>query len=208
MNKMTTVEQNENALKILREYGIEPNVGFIMFEPESSLQDVRANFEFLRRNDLLKNLPITANVLYHHQIVLKGTPAYRELTARGTLNTASSGDYEGTASFTSKEVQALTTVMRGITNIIFNRMSDIWSGRVLESVGAQERYSAVNRLVVETFENVLRELESGTRLSGDEMDSVVKSSGKEIDRILNGIATPVLHWQLTMPEDLGASAKE
>ena len=30
MNKMTTVAQNENALRILRKHGIEPNVGFIM----------------------------------------------------------------------------------------------------------------------------------------------------------------------------------
>ena len=37
MNKMTTVAQNENALRILRKHGIEPNVGFIMFEPDSSL---------------------------------------------------------------------------------------------------------------------------------------------------------------------------
>ena len=56
MNKMTTVAQNENALRILRKNGIEPSVGFIMFEPDSSLQDVRVNLEFLKRNDLLKRL--------------------------------------------------------------------------------------------------------------------------------------------------------
>jgi 5-methoxy-6-methylbenzimidazole methyltransferase len=66
MIKMTTVAQNEKALRVLRSHGVVPNVGFIMFEPDSRLEDVRINFDFLKRNDLLKNLPVTANVLYHH----------------------------------------------------------------------------------------------------------------------------------------------
>ena len=35
-------------LYTLRKYGIEPNYGFIMFEPDSTLADVRENFEFLK----------------------------------------------------------------------------------------------------------------------------------------------------------------
>ncbi len=45
--KFTTVEENKSAIYTLRKYGIEPNYGFIMFEPDSTLADVRANFEFL-----------------------------------------------------------------------------------------------------------------------------------------------------------------
>jgi len=76
LNKMTTVEENERALRVLRQYGIEPNLGFIMFEPDSSLADIRINFEFLQRNSLLEDLAITANVLYHPLIILQGTKAY------------------------------------------------------------------------------------------------------------------------------------
>ena len=42
--KYTTVEDNKSAIYTLRKYGIEPNYGFIMFEPDSALADVRAEF--------------------------------------------------------------------------------------------------------------------------------------------------------------------
>ena len=87
---MTTVAQNERALEILRMHGIEPNVGFIMFEPDSNLEDIRTNFEFLKRNHLLENLAITANVLYHHQIILMGTTAFQQLKSEGRLQNVNS----------------------------------------------------------------------------------------------------------------------
>lgn len=186
LNKMTTVAQNENALAVLRRHGIEPNVGFIMFEPESTLHDVRTNFEFLRRNDLLKNLPITANVLYHHQIVLKGTPAYRHLRETGRLRTESEAAYEGTTAFARPEVATLAAMMRRITNFLFNRMADIWSGKVIEPVGARQRYERVNRLLVESFEKMLQTLESGVMPDADETDRAAGSTEREMDDILKG----------------------
>lgn len=161
MNKMTTVAQNERALRILRKHGIEPNVGFIMFEPDSSLEDIRINFQFLQRNDLLKNLVVTANVLYHHQIVLKGTQAYRHLKKEGRLETGPSSSYEGTVYFKNAEVADLAGIMREITNKLFSRMDGIWSGRVMELPGAREKYMMVNRLLVRTFEDSLKTLEAG-----------------------------------------------
>src|SRR5208283_2926035 len=146
MNKMTTVDQNEQALRVLRTHGIEPNVGFIMFEPDSSVEDLRANFEFLQRNDLLKTLAITANVLYHFQIVLKGTPAYQNLYQAGRLRTSLDSPYEGAATFLHARVGLLASTMRRLTNFIFSRMNDIWSGRVVGPPGANARYSRVNGL--------------------------------------------------------------
>ncbi|MHB8986623.1 MAG: B12-binding domain-containing radical SAM protein, partial [Eubacteriales bacterium] len=101
LNKMTTVAQNEKALKVLRLHGIEPNIGFIMFEPDSSLEDIRVNFDFLLRNDLLKDLSVTANVLYHPQIILQGTRAYHKLQEEGRLKLLST-TYEGTACFADR----------------------------------------------------------------------------------------------------------
>lgn len=187
MNKMTTVQQNETALQILRRHGIEPNVGFIMFEPDSSLPDIRSNFEFLRRNSLLKNLPVTANVLYHHQIVLKGTPAYQALAAKGTLITPFPGAYEGTAAFNSAEVGALASIMRQITNFLFECMSDIWSGRIIDGFDPHERYAKVNEHLVGVFDAALRTLESGETLSRDEIDSIVRDTTNEITQSLNGL---------------------
>ncbi len=184
MNKMTTVAQNENALRILRNHGIEPNAGFIMFEPDSSLSDVRVNMEFLKRNDLLKRLSVTANVLYHHQIVLEGTRAYHDLGRENRLVLERSSAYEGTASFKDPQVAGLADIMRQTTNMLFSRMDGIWSGKTIEPPGMQEKYDGLNRLLVQIFEDNLRALEAGVRLEKDQINVLVGETEKEMDKIL------------------------
>lgn len=178
MNKMTTVAQNEAAIKTLRKYGIEPNIGFIMFEPDASLDDVRVNFEFLRRNELLNNLAITANVLYHHQIILKGTPAYQHLQKAGRLVQAT--NYEGITTFANPQVEALAGIMRGVTNYLFNRMAGIWGGKVPAPENAREKYTNVNRLLVNLFDDRLRALETGSRFTEDDIAAAVQDAEREI----------------------------
>ncbi len=184
MNKMTTVAQNENALRILRKHGIDPNVGFIMFEPDSSLSDVRVNLEFLKRNDLLKRLSVTANVLYHHQIVLEGTQAYHDLRRENRLVLERPYSYEGTAYFQNPEVASLSDIMRQTTNILFSRMDGIWSGKTMEPPGMQERYAKVNHLLVKLFEDSLASLERGVRLDKDRIASMVHEVEQQIDELL------------------------
>ncbi|WP_236006253.1 B12-binding domain-containing radical SAM protein [Paradesulfitobacterium ferrireducens] len=186
LNKMTTVAQNERAIQILRRHGIEPNVGFIMFEPDSSLDDVRTNYEFLKRNELLKNLTITANVLYHDQILLKGTPAYQKLKEEGRLQTDPSLSYEGTTSIADPKVAALAKMMREITNFIFEYMDGIWSGKLLEPIGAREKYEEANSFLVETFESSLKTLEAGDLLTDQQIDLLVKEAITKIREMLPG----------------------
>ncbi len=52
MNKKTTVEQNKKAIKILNQLQIKIVIGFIMFEPESSLDDIKRNVAFLEEMGL------------------------------------------------------------------------------------------------------------------------------------------------------------
>lgn len=183
INKMTTVAQNENAIRILRKHGIEPSIGFIMFEPDSSLEDVRVNFEFLRRNDLVKNLSITANVLYHHLIVLKGTKAHRDLQAAGRLEVQAS-TYENLLSLTDPKVAVLAMIMRRITNFLFASMSGIWGGKVTEPENAQERYTKINGLLVNLFEDTLITLEAGGQFTEEQIETLVRTTEKEINMIL------------------------
>ena len=176
MNKMTTVAQNEQALRILRKHGIEPNVGFIMFEPDSSADDLRTNFEFLTRNDLLKNLAVTANVLYHHQILLQGTKAFRALEKEGRIVAAGDSSYEGTTLFRNRQVAVLANIMRQVTNSLFASMDQIWSGRVEEPPCAAIGYGKLNRLLVALFEEGLHALESGHPLRGQDATAIVRSA--------------------------------
>lgn len=184
INKMTTVAQNENAIKVLRKYGIEPNIGFIMFEPDSSLVDIRVNFEFLKRNDLMKNLVITANMLYHHLIVLKGTKAHRDLQEAGRLEVQASS-YESIVALADPQVAVLGMIMRKITNFLFDLMAGVWGGKVLEPENAQERYSKVNSLLVILFEHALMTLETGTQFTEEQVERLVRATEIEIKGILN-----------------------
>lgn len=184
LNKMTTVAQNERAIRILRKYSIEPNIGFIMFDPSSSLEDIRTNLDFLQRNSLLNNLPVTANVLYHHQIILKGSPAFHTLRDQGMLELSPDETYEGTAAFLDRRVADLADMMRQITNSLFLRMWGIWSGKEIEPSDAEKKYSMINALLVDLFERALRDLASGRSMTDEEKDLAVREVKASIDRIL------------------------
>lgn len=185
MNKMTTVAQNERALSVLRRHGVEPNVGFIMFEPDSDLPDIRTNLEFLRRNDLLKDLSITANMLYHHQIVLKGTPAYRGLKESGRLEVSASAPYEGIASFSNEKVASLADVMRRLTNYLFNRLSGVWSGQVPISPGNSVKFGRMNSLLLGAFEDTLKALESGRTLEPSDIGEIVQRESLALGAVID-----------------------
>jgi len=186
MNKMTTVAQNENALAVLRKHGVEPNVGFIMFEPDSSPDDLRINLEFLKRNNLLRNLEVTANVLYHHQIVLEGTQAYHELSRDNRLDLGPNS-YEGIARFKDLQVATLADIMRKTTNVLFSRMGSIWSGNAIAPPGMQEKYDQINRFLVKIFEDNLAHLETGAPLHEDRAGALLRETEFEIDKILSNL---------------------
>lgn len=184
LNKMTTVEQNKRALKILRANGIEPNVGFIMFEPDSSLTDIRTNFEFLKRNALLKNLFITANVLYHPQIILQGTKAYRDLQQEGRLILKDTL-YEGMTAFVIPEVARLAEIIGEITNYFFIRMNELWQGKLQEPIHAASLYDVMNQLLVNCFEETLRRLERGESIDEAAAQVLINEIKMKIKSVFN-----------------------
>ncbi len=122
--KYTTVEDNKNAINILRKYGIEPNYGFIMFEPDSTLADIRKNFEFLKEMKML-NLPsITAHLLHHKQTIFKGTLDYEK--KNNGSKSVSEIMYECVYEFKDKSVKALsddinTFCLQSLKDIFLNR---------------------------------------------------------------------------------------
>ncbi|MBI2852620.1 MAG: B12-binding domain-containing radical SAM protein [Chloroflexi bacterium] len=164
LKKMTTVEQNERALRILRANGIEPSVGFIMFEPDSSLADIRTNFEFLKRNRLLDRVITTANVLYHPQIILQGTEAYRDLEQEERLILKDT-TYEGETSYLIPEVAHLAQIIGQVTNYFFVMMDEVWKGKLQEPSKAASLYQDINHLLVNCFEENLGRLEAGESIN-------------------------------------------
>lgn len=175
MKKHTTVAQNEKALKILKHLGLKPNIGFIMFQPDSAPRDIRVNFEFLKRNGLLDDLKISANLLYHNQILLQGSQCYRALTDLPTPK-----PYHVTLPYEDRAVGQLASFMRELTNLLFRRMSPIWSNPRWEGREPLALYRKINNFLVDTFEEILSHQESFggyenecfTLLTADKMETL------------------------------------
>jgi len=146
------------AVNMLQAHGIEINLGFIMFEPDTTLEDVRLNFHFLKDNGLLNALSRTANVLYHREIALQGTERYKQLLAENRLRKVGPLGYEGTYSFLNAPVQFLADLMDSVCRGVLQKM-DISSSPIFwgkESSGAALR---LNAYLSYFFEEALRKLE-------------------------------------------------
>lgn len=154
--KRTTVAQNERAIAAVRDAGIEPEIGFIMFEPASTLDDITENVRFLERNQLLGKLGRTANLLYHYHIAFKGAPGYSLTLEQGKLVPEGLFGFEGRLLYEDHRVGWLAGIMRPICQFILremgNRASRIhWSA---EAVG-DNTFQAVNDHFVQIFKKML-----------------------------------------------------
>ena len=177
MRKGSTVEQGVRAIELLRNYGIEPHIGFIMFESDSTLQDIRDNFNFLYYNNLLNRLTSTVDLLYHPQIVLMGTDSYETLLKENRIRFSTHNSYQGTFSFKDDRVQFLAEVISSLCHQILTLMSKrdspiYWCRSVLnDNHYSCEIADRINQSLVEFFEDLLRRLECrGVKLS-DEVKS-------------------------------------
>ena len=183
LNKLTTAADNENALRILRQYGIEPSVGFIMFEPDSTLEDLKVNYDFLMRNKLLDKLEISVNVLYHHMIILQGSSSYKALQQQGRLNISAHSTYEADTDYLNPRVAMLAGMMRDMTNHIFSYMKDTWELSFKKDPVILEKYRLINQLLIQSFEDFLALLKS-RELSLDQRDSYVEVFNRTVDEIM------------------------
>lgn len=183
LNKLTTVADNEQALKILRKYGIEPSVGFIMFEPDSSLEDLKINYDFLKRNALLDKLEISVNVLYHHMIILQGSSSYQDLQDQGRLNISKHSTYEADTDYLNPKVAAMAGLLRDMTNHIFSYMKDSWELSFKKDPIILKKYAHVNDLLVNSFAGLLTLLKS-EELSVDKRNNYVDAFNQAVDMLM------------------------
>ena len=160
--KYTTVEDNKNAIIILRKYGIEPNYGFIMFEPDSTLADIRENFEFLKEMKML-NLPsITAHLLHHKQTIFKGTLDFEKIN--NGSKPVSEIMYECTYEFKDKSVKELSD---DINTFCLQSLEDIFRNRDVKNkdfdscvYNENDLFSKqINEELIEHFETTLSSFE-------------------------------------------------
>jgi radical SAM superfamily enzyme YgiQ (UPF0313 family) len=156
--KFIKVEDNKMAINTLRRYGIEPNYGFIMFEPDSTLADVRENYEFLKEMKMLNSPSITAHLLHHKQTVFKGTRDYEK--NNGDVGPESIVMYERPCEFKDKAVEALSEEVNVFCHQVLkdiSQHSDV-RNRQLDSCAYDENDAfskQINEQLVEHFEQTL-----------------------------------------------------
>lgn len=160
--KFTSVEDNKNAINILRKYGIVPNYGFIMFGPCSTLDEVRENFEFLKEMKMLAMPSITAHLLHHKQTIFKGTIDYEKLKDNG--KPVSSLGYEQDYEIKDEKVANLA----GKVNTFCNKaLKDLSKNNNLKMVNDSCSYDEdnsfsqrINKELIDNFEMVLSACEN------------------------------------------------
>ncbi len=161
--KYTTVEDNKYAIYTLRKYGIEPNYGFIMFQPDSSLADVRANFEFLKEMEMLNIPSITAHLLHHKQTIFQGTFDYKMRSSGSKPD--SEIMYECDYEFKEKSIEALS---ENIKTFCLQSLKEILDNRDLKNLDVDtcsydedDPFSKqMNEKLIEHFETALSSYEN------------------------------------------------
>ena len=82
LNKRTTVAQNRHALEVLHRVGMLADFGLIFFDPDSTVEDVRANLDFFHEMAGQGQAPLS----FGRMEVYAGTPILDRLTREGRLS--------------------------------------------------------------------------------------------------------------------------
>jgi anaerobic magnesium-protoporphyrin IX monomethyl ester cyclase len=86
-SKGATVAKNIKAVETLRDVGISLNLGFIMFDPRMTIEELRQNFSFLNELSIM-----TVDSVRSWLWPLFGTPVVDQLRAAGLVESESIGD--------------------------------------------------------------------------------------------------------------------
>ena len=151
---------NERAVETLRRFGIEPSLGFIMFEPDSRLSDIRENFEFLKKLRLLHTPAVTAHILHHRQTFFQGTPDFRLVCNKPDTKLDPVTGYEAFCEFNDPKVTAFSKVAislcRGVLDMLQPDEADACTTTV-----ANGRLAKINQAVIDAYDRILTAFEDG-----------------------------------------------
>lgn len=140
IGKRISTDQIRRGVRIVRESGIQLNLGFIMFEPDSTLAELEENYTFLEELGLLAEHELTANLLYHNQIVLHGSAAWERFELEGRLLVDERLPFEARCRFRDRRVGQVCSAMGRLTSHYFSGLDGIrrdgaGSGEVCSAFG-------------------------------------------------------------------------
>ena len=181
ISKGTVTDTGARAIALCREFGIEPEIGFLMFVPDASPEDLAANMAFLKENRLLDRLERTANLLSHQHIVLAGTSGYDQFQAQGRLQPKGIFGFEGHVPFTHPTTDQVREIVVHAAHTVLRSMGEPdspihWAKT--ESLVHQ----AVNDYLVTLFDRTLENAKTADLLG--EIAALKEKINTEIQAIL------------------------
>jgi hypothetical protein len=133
IGKRITRQQVIRSVRTVQESGLQLTIGFIMFEPDTTLAELEENYTFLEDTRLLSDHDLTANLLYHNQIVLNGSTAWERFEREGRLLVEARLPFEARYCFRDERVGKVCSAMGRLAAEYFKRMDD--SRRAVSDTG-------------------------------------------------------------------------
>ena len=176
--KYTTVDENKQAIQLLRDYGIEPTFGFIMFEPNSTLESVRNNFEFLQEMGIMTNPAVTAHLLHHRQTIFAGTPDYQSMTREATCTDTSFKNYELFYKIKDPKVEAFSEIISNVCRAALSLLPKTFTCESNASKAGFESnlFDTLNNTLIAIFAKTLSDFDANRNL--DNPDAIRNTSQK------------------------------
>jgi len=176
--KHTTVDENKQAIQLLRDYGIEPTFGFIMFEPNSTLESVRNNFEFLQEVCIMTTPVVTAHLLHHRQTIFAGTPDYQSMIPDLACQDTAFTKYEIIYKIKDPKVEAFSTVISHVCKTALSLLPKTFTceNNASDSCIESNILRTLNNTLIAIFAKTLSDFEANRIL--DNPDTIRDTSQK------------------------------
>jgi anaerobic magnesium-protoporphyrin IX monomethyl ester cyclase len=160
--KHTTVDENKKAIQLLRDYGIDPTFGFIMFEPNSTLESIRNNFEFLKETGIMTTPAVTAHLLYHRQTLFEGTSDYQSMVHE-IAGTDTFTGYEALYKIKDPKVEVFSKIISTVCRTFLSHLPKTFdcNGQKISGRNAEPDFlHSANSSLITVFEKTLSDVEA------------------------------------------------
>jgi anaerobic magnesium-protoporphyrin IX monomethyl ester cyclase len=151
INKRIRKPDVVRAVHQIKENGIRLTVGFIMFEPDTTLDELLENYAFLEELDLLSEHDTTINMLYHSQIVLAGSRPWTRFEREGRLLVDEKLPFEANYRFKHDNVARVCAAMKKLAAEYFLRINSPGVPRSHTEISGTVDHLAVNQLLKDSF---------------------------------------------------------
>lgn len=183
LDKYSSQTISENAIALCRSVGIEPEIGFLMFVPDSTVQDLNENLQFLLKNNLLNHLERTVNLLSHCQIVLMGTSGYIRFMEQGRITPKGMFGFEGLVAFHDKKVELIAEIVVHECHFVLREMAREESPLYWKIQEPTNTHVKLNNYLIHMFEMLLFDTQKTSLI--DTADEIKGKLTTDIQDIIN-----------------------